>query len=41
MKKTLIILLLFIPGLIFGQKFPNLAPTYGLEQLEYFQYKGQ
>jgi alpha-galactosidase len=27
MKKTLIILLFFIPGLIIGQKFPNLAPT--------------
>lgn len=27
MKKTLTILLLFIPGLIFSQKFPNLAPT--------------
>jgi len=27
MKKILIILLFFIPGLIFGQKFPNLAPT--------------
>jgi alpha-galactosidase len=27
MKKTLLLILLFLPGLVFCQKFPNLAPT--------------